>query len=98
MTERSSATKRPAGEEEEGGDEEEEFVEGPKKKISFGLNKPKGTTGLAVPAKKPLGGISIKLGQAQVSVTYWNDRTTVSCHFDNSTSKMMLQRRHRLIL
>ncbi|KAK4299878.1 hypothetical protein Pmani_027879 [Petrolisthes manimaculis] len=64
VTERSSATKRPAGEEEEGGDEEE-IVEGPKKKISFGLSKPKGTAGLVMPAKKPLAAISIKLGQAQ---------------------------------
>lgn len=60
MVERSSATKRPAAE-GDGGEE-------PKKKISFGLGKPldKGTVGMPPSAKKPLGGISIKLGQSQV--------------------------------
>lgn len=54
------APKRPVEEEGEGEGEEE-----PKKKISFGLSsKPQGKSGL--PVKKPIGGISIKLGQSQV--------------------------------
>ena len=62
MVERSSATKRPAADEEDAGEE-------PKKKISFGLSKSldKGDAGGPFLAKKPLGSISIKLGQNQVS-------------------------------
>ncbi|XP_050691934.1 PEST proteolytic signal-containing nuclear protein-like isoform X2 [Eriocheir sinensis] len=55
------APKRPVEEEGEGEGEEE-----PKKKISFGLSsKPQGKSGL--PVKKPIGGISIKLGQSQAA-------------------------------
>lgn len=61
LEERSSA-KRPAPE-GDGWEEEEE----PKKKISFGLSKlqDKSSVGAALKAKKPIGGISIKLGQTQ---------------------------------
>ncbi|KAK7026014.1 hypothetical protein SK128_016786 [Halocaridina rubra] len=59
VVERSSATKRPVAADE---DEEEE----PKKKLSFGLNK-KVDIGMNLSAKKPLSGISIKLGQSQKS-------------------------------
>ncbi|XP_071546291.1 PEST proteolytic signal-containing nuclear protein-like isoform X2 [Panulirus ornatus] len=60
LEERSSAIKRPAAE-GEGGEEE------PKKKLSFGINKPQEKSSLAVSvsAKKPPSGISIKLGQTQ---------------------------------
>lgn len=65
LEERSSAIKRPAAE-GEGGEEEE-----PKKKLSFGINKPqeKGSLVMSVSAKKPLSGISIKLGQTQVCMS-----------------------------
>lgn len=57
---RPPAPKRPVEEEGEGEGEEE-----PKKKLSFGLSsKPEGKG--VLPAKKPSGGISIKLGQSQV--------------------------------
>ncbi|XP_045612513.1 PEST proteolytic signal-containing nuclear protein isoform X3 [Procambarus clarkii] len=61
LEERSSATKRPAAEGD--GWEEEE----PKKKITFGLGKPqvKGSVGAPLTTKKPIAGISIKLGQTQ---------------------------------
>ncbi|XP_066977761.1 PEST proteolytic signal-containing nuclear protein-like isoform X2 [Macrobrachium rosenbergii] len=59
VVERTSSTKRPVADGEDG--------EEPKKKISFGLNKSidKGDVGMSLSAKKPLGCISIKLGQNQ---------------------------------